>query len=342
MSSNARRARRSDPGQQSDTGSPMMKQRGGWEYPLSREEKKQRVLYLFQTELADAEKSSASNLEALHNLRENQKARPYSPCRTPTKFGAADCGDTSDRTTARARMEGCSLALLVALGAVVVAMLVNRTNESVPVDVEFPVAPPNISDRILGMRHEGHTRLQLSNCVEAEWWFSQALDLVSDKGNMSDSNLNHSVNHIIGERGFAFVCSKRFGDGASQIEKHLLEVGFDRVAPHLLNALGYAYFYLEDFHKASNFFEVGIKVEEGNPVLWNNYAAAKMAAGDLGVAHGALMYAVESLKGVHVHQKHHADLLKYNLHVLQERSEGNGEKLPAPWVDLWNGYTEAL
>jgi len=319
-----------------------MKQRGGWEYPLSREEQKQRVMYLFQAELADADKSSADNLEALQTLMEKRKSCPSSPRKTPTRIETTGRCDSGAQITARARMEGCGLALLAVLGVLLVAMLVSRTSASVSLDTDDSVVPPNISDRVLGLRQEGHKRLQLSNCVEAEWWFSQALDLMSDKSNMSDSSHNHSVNHIVGERGFAFVCSQRFEDGAKQLEKHLLEVGLDRAAPHLLNALGYAYFFMEDFQKASNFFEVGIKVEEENPVLWNNYAAAKMVAGDLGAAHGALIYAVESLKRIHVHQKHHADLLAYNLHVLKERSEGDGEKLPLPWVDLWNGYTEAL
>lgn len=342
MSSSARRARRSDPGQQSDAGSPrIMKQRGGWEYPMSREEKKHRLMCLFQAELADAERSRADN-EALQMLMEKRHNTPNSPRKMPTGSGVAEGSSLSAQTVSRARMEGCGLGM-VALMGVFIAIWLQHTpasvrSDAVAVVLDTPAVPPNISDRVLGMREEGHKRLKLSNCAEAEWWFSRAYDLISDAGNVSDLDHNHSVNHIVGERGFAFVCSQRYKDGAKHLEQHLLDIDLPRAAPHLLNALGYAYFYMEDFNKASNFFEVGIKVEEDNPVLWNNYAAAKIVANDLPAANGALIYAVESIKKLRIHQDHHADLVAYNLHVLKERQQDKGEKLLSPWVDLWNGY----
>jgi len=311
---------------------------------MSREEKKQRVMCLFQAELADAEQSRAENLEALQMLMEKRHNPQSSPRKMPTESGVADCSSSSVQGVSRARMEGCGFGFLAMLVVFIAAWLqytpaTVQSDATVLVETDISVVPPNISDRVLGMREEGHKRLKLSNCAEAEWWFSRAFDLISDGGNISDSNHNQSVNHIVGERGFAFVCSQRFKDGAEHLEQHLLGIDLHRAAPHLLNALAYAYFYMEDYSKASYFFEVGIKVEEDNPVLWNNYAAAKIATNDLPAANGALIYAVESIKKLRIHQDHHADLVAYNLHVLKERTEGKVEKLLSPWVDLWNGYT---
>ena len=115
-------------------------------------------MYLFQTELADAEKSSADNLEALQTLIESRKSCPNSPRKMPTVIGTAGCCDSLVQITARARMEGCGLALLAVLGVLVVAMLISSTNASVSQDTDFSVVPPNISDRVLGLRQEGHKR----------------------------------------------------------------------------------------------------------------------------------------------------------------------------------------
>lgn len=324
----------------------MPKQRGGWEYPLSREEKKQRVMYLFEAELAMAEHTNAENLEALQTLLEKRQSTGSSPQkpRNAVPVAGADIAvslGTSGSRPSRSRLELGGMGLLGGLVVLVVAWLCRSTacpnNESNAhtFDRWIGDASANLTDRVLGMRQEGHIRLKLSNCAEADWWFASALHLISATSNVSEAYHNH----IVGERGFALVCSGQFEDGARLLEQHLKRLGFKGFA-HLLNALGYAYFQTQDFKKSAEFFELAMKADNFNPVPWNNLAAASMMTHDLERADYALNQAAMALNQLNVGPDDHYNMLiRFNLEVLYERAQ-QGQESPqrSPWVDIWNGY----
>jgi len=360
--------RRSDP-------TPCMaipEHRGGWEYPLSREEKKHRIMYLFQAELAEAERTSTEDKEALRGYRKRERAASTGGTTTTTTTDAAAAlgnDGAACRGTSKLRPELYAGAGLVVLLGILVAIWACHAQAQVPcavganatedacscgviagganaseIEIELvtvnmsETVPPNISDRVLGIRSEGHVRLKLSNCNEAEWWFSTALKLLAHDGNVSDADAYHKC-HIQGERGFALVCSQRFEEGVIQLEQHLLGIGVENGSPHLLNALGYAYFHTQDFVKAGDLFQLAIKLDEHNPVLWSNFAAAKMVSGAFQMADEALTVAHDSIMKINAHQEHHMTLILSNVQVLNELFQNNQSQY-TPLVELWNGYLE--
>jgi hypothetical protein len=317
----------------------LKKKRGGWEYPLSREEKKERVMYLYQAELAEAEHNSAQNFEALQALEKRSDI-----------VGHVATGNVGKRWPFYLSVLGGCLAVVALLATLGVLLPLRQVKQldgicaakiaatESDLDVFMPqnlTVLPNISDRVLGMRREGHMRLELSNCAEAEWWFSLALRTISH-----DSNESEGVNHLqwlYGEHGFSLVCMQQFARGAKQLAHHISLADIAEIAPHLLNAMGYAYFHMEDFHRAGDFFHAGLQKGE-NPVLWNNLAAARMMHGDLAAADSAMFSAAESLKRLPVHQEHHTNLLYSNVQVLGAHSTGDVEMRPI--LELWNGYLD--
>lgn len=323
-----------------------MEHRGGWEFPLSREEKKQRVMYLFQAELAEAEQTNAENNEEIRaETKERRKLQALLAKRAvPVADGAPTATNLAPtKRSSQARLESVGLGLLAGLTVIAIAWLCqspavvpvipSTTNATMPVDqaqAETSLSPGNITDRVMGMRSEGHVRLQLSNCQEAEWWFASALKVLAE-GNITSAYRNH----LLGERGFALVCSQRFADGAKILEEHMEFIGFQGES-HLLNALGYATFHLQEFVRSAAFFELSIRADKLNPVPWNNFAAAQIMAGDLGAANEALYQAAENVKQLNVHQDHHANVVSTNAAVLNAHSRGEVDRLP--WVEIWNGY----
>lgn len=350
--------RRSDP-------TPLVpEQQGGWEFPLSRDEKKHRIMCLYQAELAEANRSSTEDRKALKALRKRHSNAGIDT-RTDTvgtegithANGTNAAKGAACRSAPRPRLELYGVCLVALLGVLIAiwscrsqAMLPcpcsvsgHDANVSRTLSVNMSeTVPPNISDRILGIRSEGHVRLKLSNCMEAEWWFSTALNLLALDGNVSDADAYR--NHIQGERGFALVCSQRFQEGAKTLEQHLLGLGDQMHAvPHLLNALGYAYFHIQDFAKAADLFQLSVEADKENPVPWSNLAAAMMVAGHYQQADDALNNAQDSVAKINAHQDHHLELIRSNVQVLY--SLANNETLPAgysflPLVELWNGYLE--
>jgi len=342
--------RRSDP-----TPASVPEIRGGWEFPLSRDEKKHRIMCLFQAELAEADRSSTEDRKALQALQKRHSKAPSpetgsSTTGTSTTHGGNGAACRSSSWLKPELHGACLIALLGILIAIwgcrsqaaltcPCSVSAGGANISKAVTVNMSeIVPPNISDRVLGIRSEGHVRLKLSNCMEAEWWFSTALNLLSIDGNLSDADAYR--NHIQGERGFALVCSQRFEEGANELSQHLLGLG-DQMhgVPHLLNALGYAYFQTQDFVKAADLFQLGVQADKDNPVLWSNLAAAKMVSGDFQMADDALAHAQDSVANINAHQDHHMDLIRSNVQVLFALA--NNESLPfMPLVELWNGYLE--
>jgi tetratricopeptide (TPR) repeat protein len=306
-------------------------------------------MYLFQAELAEAEQTGAKNVEALQALLEKKRSVDTDSSNVIASGATADCVAVNAGKTRRrmSSLESFSLGLLGGLGVLFIAWMMqhsstvpsisSNTHAEVPfilplnLDVGGDLVP-NITDRAQGMRNEGHIRLQLSNCAEAAWWFSSARQLLSHKGNVSDI----FQNHIVGEQGFALVCAGHFEEGVKFLEEHLTVIGLNPGAAHLLNALGYAHFFMKDMTKALVYFELSLRADELNPVPWNNFAGVKIMEGDLKGAEDALVRAHNNVEIYPLHQEHHIGMIRYNLQVLREKSEGKAQH--APWMDLWNGY----
>jgi tetratricopeptide (TPR) repeat protein len=302
---------------------------GGWEYPLSREEKKHRVLCLYQAELEQAEKKNSDS----------------------PKGEKKDCAEQRDGQSLA--NGGCLFRRNVAIAALLVLMAVlmhallstllgepQKDRFSCELNMSdassLGLPPPNISDRIYGLRSEGHARLKMSKCAEAEWWFSNALTLLLAETNLSKVFRSAGV----GERGFALVCAQSFEAGAEQLEQHLNDTGFNQTLPHLTNALGYAYYNMQEVRKSAGVFEAITKIEPLNPIVWNNLASASMVEGNMTMAETALGHAIFIVENQpELWLWYHEELIR-SLHNFQSRLENRS--FVTPNVELWNGYLEAL
>lgn len=318
---------------------------GGWEYPLSREEKKHRVLCLYQAELEQAEKK---NSECSQRVTKDCLALP-------------NLGDSFPRNAVIAGIVVLVLAVTIPvllLSTPAASLKDCFSDELSASDVSaLGLPPPNISDRIMGLRKQGHSRLKISNCAEAEWWFSSALKLLSTSSNLSEVDRGD----LVGERGFALVCAQSFEAGAEQLEQHLREIGLNQTLPHLTNALAYAYYNMQEVLKAIHLFEAVLKIEPLNPLLWNNLASAYLSSADNARAHvdfeantssadfymssadHALTNAVYIVEQQPLIWSWFQEELFRNLHNFNERLENKTNKTVAkPNVELWNGFPEAL
>jgi len=337
--------------------------KGGWEYPLSREEKKHRLMYVYQEELAEAERANSENVAALKALKRRHSA-------TKEQLQAAnEAAPAASSLAMSGSLMAAGIFALVAMFALgyCSSSLIGRryaepseraveaasscgglfgaasTDNSSSVflegssDTANATTPPNVSDRVWGLRSEGHVRLRLSNCVEAAWWFSSSLKMLALDINISEHRRSADHNDIRGELGFALVCSQRFKEGVVELEQHFNGVGPERVSPHLFNAFGYAYFNLQDFTKATDAFYVGMQRDSQNPVLWSNLGAARMMLGDFESADNAFMSAAEAVEKMEEHQDHHATLVAQNVQLLQLWAN-HGPTEHRPTIDLWNGY----
>jgi len=236
--------------------------------------------------------------------------------------------------------------LAVQSGAPLVSLTTEPGHDGNGSAVAAPAAaaarPPDASAAVQRMRGHGLAKLGVSDCWEAEWYFSGALKLIEAQGNET-----HAANleRLQGERGFSLVCSQRFEEGAVQLEQQLhAGGGLRKGPPHLVNALGYARFRLEDYDGAVVAFEAGIVADPANPILWNNLAAANMVRGEIRAADDALFHAVVQAEPeaseVHFHmEEYHRLLFLSNVQNLASRAGGQAAELPG--VELWWGGDEA-
>jgi tetratricopeptide (TPR) repeat protein len=290
---------------------------------LSREEKKHRVLCLYQAELEQAEKKNREPLSVKDK-----------DCLLPAHGGSS---------LQRHALFASILVFLVAVSISTSLSLApaDPRQDSLSDDSNLSafvlgLAPPNISDRISSLRSQGHARLKISNCAEAEWWFATALSLLS-----SGSNLSQVYRGLlVGERGFALVCAQSFEAGAEQLEQHIVDVGFNQTLPHLANALGYAYYNMQEVGKAIDMFEAVSKTEPLNPIVWNNLASANMVEGNLTAAENALEHALYLVQHQPVLWHWYEEEMFRSMYHYQSRLENLTSDKPN--VELWNGYPEAL
>lgn len=248
-------------------------------------------------------------------------------------------------------------ALLTAGIVVAVALILLSPREAVAVpkphyDVESPNAllkSPNTTAMVQRMHADALRHLELSDCVQAEYWLKGAMELVTSE--LAELQLQKEMLPILADYGFALICSHRFEEGVEVMLKHveytrqLIEGDLLPLAAHHLNALGYAYFQLQDYHKAGHAFELATNVDPGNPNVWSNFAGALMMSGDFEGADGAMEKAfdiVEASEGIVAFNAHQQEALMTNVKILADLKILHDHKWPSsatevslPVVDLW-------
>lgn len=356
---------------------PQPRQADSWEYPLSREEKKYRVMCLFEQELNEAKQCGAEEVEAL--LDENEalyaQLEELEERRSSQEEAAAEATrrPTLELEDGKGRWRNHRFYLLAVLvlafsaAATLAAAfwsaesrleegheLLSTSPEppnvaaaaAEPPHVEAAAAePPNVAAAARRLQAHGMARLAVSDCWKADWYFSSALKLLEEQvalqeGAAAESLSRHILN-LLGDRGFSLVCAQRFPDGVATLERHLAGTDVELIASHVLNALGYARFMLQDFSGALLAFNAGLQKDDRNPILWNNLAAAHMVLGHIQEADDAMFKVGEfsdhekQTKGsIEVSEYHEAAFLD-NVQELMNRANGQATKVPS--VELWWG-----
>jgi len=195
----------------------------------------------------------------------------------------------------------------------------------------------NISATVKGLWKRGVEQLQLSACETASDLFKDALALLHNSSDPTDvTTLDYPL--LVCDQGFALICARRYEEGARFLESNLVK-GLRQSPPHIVNALGYAYFYLKDYLRAFEVFRLGTQVDEKNPIMWNNLASTCIVQRDFRLADESLIRAVDegkhNLKGDEEHS-YYQQLFHSNIEALANHASGKTERLPH--VELW--YTE--
>mmetsp|Transcript_138467 Transcript_138467/g.442566 ORF Transcript_138467/g.442566 Transcript_138467/m.442566 type:complete len:351 (-) Transcript_138467:393-1445(-) len=205
--------------------------------------------------------------------------------------------------------------------------------------------PANTSTIVRSMREQGLHYLRISDCWQAEWFFKSALQQLEEEdkeraaelGSRGDEALaEQSRATLIGDRGFALVCAQRFSEGAKMIQQRIFREGYNQLPPHLINALGYAHFKMEDYKQADEAFERAVKADSANPILWNNLAAAKMVGGDMKGAGDALYHTFDKVQSQAAEfsvEEYYMHIFHSNVQHLVGRVGGKASGLPS--IELW-------
>lgn len=389
----------------SGSASGSMRHTQSWEFPLSREEKKHRVICLFEQELAQAhEANRRSSLQTAAYSKESPgSCRPSRPSCTPSSPGEQPSASrqSSEADSSRAfepvaappplplRSSWWPLATLlvclaIAVALVVVFLLVFRSDaltgvtlgvtapsanfgaaepyevpaanvamqrEAAPVAAELdamrPAALPPLvfgaspaagaiqrAERVRALREQGLHHLRLSECLEADRFFAAA---TKELGPVEDPpSQSHLL--LLGDRGFSLVCGQRFVQGVDLINERVLRGGHQLPA-HLINALGFAEFSLEDFERADAAFSWAVQVDPDNPILWNNLAAVKMVRGEIEEADDAMdrTFAKANSQDAEFEvQQYHLEMFESNMRYFMGLVSGDTALAAVrPSVELW-------
>eukprot|EP00933_Yihiella_yeosuensis_P037028 TRINITY_DN3086_c3_g1_i1.p1 TRINITY_DN3086_c3_g1~~TRINITY_DN3086_c3_g1_i1.p1 ORF type:complete len:719 (-),score=143.52 TRINITY_DN3086_c3_g1_i1:212-2368(-) len=200
------------------------------------------------------------------------------------------------------------------------------------------------------MRELGHLRLSLSDCEGADRWFTLAISELDSRnrghGNNNSTNANaDSVlsavdlkerSEILAEAGFAQICDLRFLQGSESLnEAFALKSDFGGEPPHLINALGYAYFKVKDYARAHEIFGGMTNTYPENPLLWNNLGSALSLRGQYSDAEAALYNALWYAEKLSSHSRlHYKQVISNNIHILKNLMAGKTSM--APSVELFN------
>lgn len=371
-----------------------MRQGSGWEYPLSREEKKHRVMCLFEQELAQAHEaviSAALNLDANYD-----KGGPPQAKQCTNQDQVQSPARSCDSTTASAQMVSLESKLVsnhsrfpdrfamifvcfLFLGVLcaMFAFFANRSFSEAPpakgkngigisgrdnfdaagriqdrhtrVDRPATAKYSNSTAAVLSMREQGLHYLRISDCFQAEWFFKNALrqleeedGLVTVLGNCSSASLGSGTPlncdlaeksrlMLLADHAFALVCAQKYQDGVKLIEERVHADAQKNLPPHLLNALGYSYFRMGMYPRASIAFQKALQIDLKNPIIWNNLAASKMVSGFYQDADDAL-YRTGDPADFNM-DEYYLRIFQSNLQNLVDRVEGRQAALPS--IELW-------
>jgi len=210
---------------------------------------------------------------------------------------------------------------------------------SADVDTIEPVVPeapasklearPTRAEAIGQMWSHGRRLLQSSRCQEAEAVFASALRLheeaidpeIVGKGLYQ---MRHSA--LLKDKAFAMICGLRFGSGAEILRQYTANAS----SVHL-NALGYARYQLKDYNGAGAAFSMALRADPSNKILWNNFAAAKLVAGDIGAADDAMYHALEPDQVTM--DPWFQNLFLSNVNIIAQHAMGH--RNVAPSIEMW-------
>lgn len=365
-------------------GIPNQMRHESWEYPLSREEKKHRVICLFEQELAEARargcKTESNDSKALPPACSEPSDAGPQPV---LERGASDAAATSLAPVAAAAQPSAAAAgpvtpflafTLVGLAAAAIACAVAMLSAEATSQLADPArsptvtragglgaapsaftfreaaaaSPPNTTAAVVSMREQGLHYLRISDCWQAEWFFRSAMkQLEEDEEMLSGADgviqntelaafFDEKRTLLTGDRGFALVCAQRFPEGARLLENRVLSEGYLRSPPHLVNALGYARYRMREYKEAGEVFDRAVKADPGNPILWNNLAAARMVGGDIQAADDALYHTFDHVHGQGLEfnvEEYHLQVFHSNVQNLVSRV--GGQKAGLPSIELW-------
>lgn len=187
-------------------------------------------------------------------------------------------------------------------------------------------------DTIGDLLKRGRFFLQHSRCHEAEPLFGNALRLLDEelaratKAGKAAQAINR--NAIVKDQAFAMICMLRFDTGARLMD----QIGLNSSSMHM-NALGYARFKLKDYRRASAAFEMGLRTDPLNKLMWNNLAAAKLLTGDIKAADEAMYNALDPDNHYFQADPWFNQIFYSNVNVIMEHAMGRRGQHPA--IEMW-------
>jgi len=334
-----------------------------WEYPLSREEKKYRVMCLFEQELAEAKQSGEEEEQAMEELYTQleriEELRPGTAKRLKEAVRSIGLTSLEGATAAAARrswMRILCLAIFVALLILGLYLLTFRAGTPALAETPSECAASALAEAaserpplpeaqegperatstttteaavtletVARQRRLGLQNLRRSDCFQAAYYFGRALDLLPQVL-ADEAELRKGELQLLGDQAFALICSKRFAEGAKLLEGCV--AGETDCSSHLLNALGYAQFMQQDYTRAAETFQLGTSADPQNPIIWSNLGAAQMELWHLDAADEALFKAADLSQS--------NELVVHNVKELKQRA-GTSQISSRALVDLWFG-----
>lgn len=191
-------------------------------------------------------------------------------------------------------------------------------------------------DHVNRLRRVGNDQLKRSDCYQAAHYFNVSRQVLAKlEGNITEEieGLHFS---LLSEFAFALICSRRFPEGIALLDGCLTRTR--KCSSYLLNALGYAFFEIQDMEAAAEVFQMGIAEDMENPIIWNNLGAAKMELGDLTGADDALDKAAAIADKNS--ESHPRELAFANVRELTTRVRSGGKVQKKAKVDIW--FTEKV
>lgn len=370
--------RRSDPTPVLELSSPSSRSHkcsGGWEYPLSREEKKKRVMQLFQAEL-----EARDSRDHMSEVVSEAEADVAAESRLSSPSGSHHSADV-----ARAPQQSVSWAGFfrpATMAAVLLLVLVASTPLWVNLSAgrkasggdAHCIPPGSRSSQTDNMNRSEHAIVPVApadsnrstlvgSVVMPGVPLFNVTATVRRMQTMGHERLQHSdcpeavlwfssalellrynssANMTLADRarlqahrGFALICSQKYSEGADELGGLVANDERIQGESHLVNALGYAHFKMKDFRRAAEVFLLGAELDPSNMILWNNVAAAKMAHGDFKAADDAMFIAAETYERVSSNVDEYRTAMLFDNGRLLSEMIEGKQDMRLPTVELW-------